>query len=370
GVGSIYLKNVAKHRPRKKCQRELGMATATERVQGKAQRATSGGFHTLTGVQMLAIGAFAPEEIVRNQDLAELGYDEGWIVQRTGIRERRRAPANMASSDVALEASRRCLEKAGLTADDIGLILVATTTPDTPIPSTACHLQRLLGAKAPAMDLNAACSGFVFALVTAAQYVKTGFCQNALVVGVDLMTRLVNPEDHKTFPLFGDGAGAALVGPGNAEQGFLAYTLGSDGKGADMLHTPAGGTREPLTAESLAKKRQFLQMEGRLVFRWAVRMVADSIVDVLQEARVAPNELDLIALHQANIRIIDAVVDDLDVDRDKVFVNVDRYGNTSAASIPLVLDEAHAQGRISAGDMVMMSGFGAGLTWGTALFRW
>jgi 3-oxoacyl-[acyl-carrier-protein] synthase-3 len=346
------------------------MATATARIQGAKQRVTTGGFHTLTGVQMLSTGAYAPPNVVRNEDLAELGYDEEWIIQRTGIRERRRAPAAMNSSDVAFEASRRCLEKAKLTPDDIGLILVATTTPDTPIPSTACHLQRLLGATAPAMDINAACSGFVFALVTAAQYVRTGFCENVLVVGVDLMTRIVNPADEKTFPLFGDGAGAVLVGPGNAEQGLMSYTLGSSGEGTEMLYTPAGGTREPITPQSLAENRHFLHMEGRPVFRWAVRIVYDSIVDVLHHARVAPDELDLIALHQANIRIIDAVVDDLGVDRNKVFNNLDRYGNTSAASIPLVLDEALAQGRISAGDMIMMSGFGAGLTWGTALFRW
>jgi 3-oxoacyl-[acyl-carrier-protein] synthase-3 len=351
-------------------QKDLCMATATERIQSQKQRVTTGGFHTLTGIQMLSIGAYAPPDVVRNEDLAELGYDEEWIIQRTGIRERRRAPATMTSSEVAFEASRRCLENAKLTADDIGLILVATTTPDTPIPSTACHLQRLLNAKAPAMDLNAACSGFVFALVTAAQYVATGFCEHVLVVGVDLMTRIVNPADEKTFPLFGDGAGAVLVGPGNAEQGLLAYTLGSAGEGTEMLCTPAGGTREPITHEALAEKRHFLQMDGRPVFRWAVRIVYDSIVDVLHHARVTPDELDLIALHQANIRIIDAVVGDLGVEPDKVFNNLDRFGNTSAASIPLVLDEALAQGRISAGDMIMMSGFGAGLTWGTALFRW
>ena len=302
--------------------------------------------------------------------MAALGYDDQWIIQRTGIRERRSAPAHLATSDLAWEAARRCLDKAGVSGKEVDLILVATATPDTLIPSTACYLQRRLGAAAPAMDLNAACSGFVFALVTAAQFIKSGCSRRALVVGADLMSRIVNPKDKKTFPLFGDAAGAVLLGAGREDQGLVAYSLGSDGEGADMLKLPAGGTREPFSADTLARHRHYLRMDGRAVFKWAVRIVADSVTDVLRHARVAPADLDLVALHQANIRILDAVADDLHFDRSRVFVNVDRYGNTSAASVPLVLDEAHAQGCVSAGDLVLMSGFGAGLTWGTALFRW
>jgi 3-oxoacyl-[acyl-carrier-protein] synthase-3 len=349
---------------------KVSMATMTRDTQCRTRRLTNGGFHTLQGVQVLGTGAFAPPDIVRNEDLAVLGYDEEWILQRTGIRERRRAADGMATSDLGAEAARRCLADAHVSVDDVDLLLVATTTPDTPIPSTACHLQRRLGSTAPAMDLNAACSGFVFALVTAAHYVKNGFSRRALVVGADLMSRIVDPEDKKTFPLFGDGAGAVLLGVGDEQQGFLSYTLGSAGEGADMLCTPAGGTREPITVSAVSAKRHFLRMQGRPVFKWAVRVVADSIVDVLREASLCPADLDLLVLHQANVRIIDAVIEDLAVDRNRVFFNVDRYGNTTAASIPLVLDEARAAGRISRGDLVLMCGFGAGLTWGTALFRW
>ena len=346
------------------------MATVTERVRSRANTATTGVFHTLTGVQMLSTGAFAPDPVVRNEDLAALGYDAEWIVQRTGIHQRRHAPAHLATSDLALKAAQRCLAKADVPAARLDLILVATVTPDTLMPATACRLQHRLGARAPAMDINAACSGFVFALVTAAHYLKNGFGRLALVVGADMMSRTVDPEDKRTFPLFGDGAGAVLLGVGDEQQGFLSYTLGSDGAGAEMLCIPAGGSREPTSADSFASKRHFLRMAGRPVFKWAVRIVVDSILDVLCQAGLTPDDLDLVALHQANSRIINAVVDDLGIDRQKVVTNVDRYGNTSAASIPLVLDEAQAQGRIRRGDLVLISGFGAGLTWATAVVRW
>lgn len=346
------------------------MATAIERKQRRLQSAASERIHTLTGVQILATGSFAPETVVANEDLAALGYDDQWIIQRTGIRQRRRAHHDMATSDLAFEASRRCLERAGVKAQDVDLILVATVTPDSPMPATACQLQRRLGCSAPAMDLNAACSGFVFALATAAQYVHSGFARRVLVVGADLMSRVVNPLDKKTFPLFGDGAGAVLVGEGGPQQGLLAYSLGSDGRGAGLLVTPAGGTREPFSAESLSRQRHFIQMDGRAVFKWAVRTVADSIHAVLRAASLDPADVDLVALHQANMRIVDAVLQDVHMDRSKAFINLDRYGNTSAASIPLVLDEAFRAGRLGPDQCVLMSGFGAGLTWGTALFRW
>jgi len=276
----------------------------------------------------------------------------------------------MATSDLAWEASRRCLDAAGVAAPDVDLILVATVTPDSPMPSTACQLQRRLGSHAAAMDLNAACSGFVFALATAAQFVQSQFSRLALVVGAEVMSRVVNPRDKKTYPLFGDAAGAVLVGAGQAEQGLLAYTLGADGQGADLLYVPAGGSREPTCAESLMLERQFLRMDGRSVFKWAVRTVGDSVRDVLGHAHVTACDLDVVALHQANVRILDAVSDDLGLDPDKVIVNVSRYGNTSAASVPLVLDQSHQAERLAPGSLVLMSGFGAGLTWGTALMRW
>jgi len=325
---------------------------------------------TLTGVRVAGIGSFAPKEIVRNEDLAALGYDADWILQRTGIKARRKAPEGMNTSDMALEAARKCLAAADCEPHEVDLIVVATMTPDTPMPSTACHLQAKLGAAAPAFDINAACSGFMYALVTGAQFVKSGGSRNALVVGADLMSRVLNPADKITYPLFGDGSGAVLLQTGRGDQGFLSYTLGADGQGADLLCTPGGGSREPLTEAVLQANRQYLQMEGRAVFKWAVRKVSDSITQSILEAGLSPDEIDLVVLHQANVRIIDAAVNDLGIDRDRVMINLDRYGNTSAGSIPLVLDEAQQSGRLQSGDHVLLCGFGAGLTWGSAVVKW
>jgi 3-oxoacyl-[acyl-carrier-protein] synthase-3 len=325
---------------------------------------------TLTGVQVLATGSYAPAEVVRNEDLATLGYDADWILQRTGIRERRRAAENEAASDLAYEAAIACLERAEVAPQDVDLIVLATMSGDSPTPSTACRLQHRLGCVAPAFDVSAACAGFMYALVTGMQFVKTGSAQRALIVGSDVMSRVVNPIDKKTFPLFGDGAGAVLLGPGSEEQGMLAYMLGADGSGADLLHVPAGGSREPVTAESLATGRQFMHMDGRAVFKWAVRLIVDAIREVIAHAHLTTNDIDLVVLHQANRRIIDAAASDLHIDSDRVIVNLDRYGNTSAGSIPLVLDELAAQGRLQRGMRVLTCGFGAGLAWGAGVYQW
>lgn len=345
-------------------------ARAPSQTALEVNEAPRGRMATLTGVQILGLGAYAPTTVVPNSELAALGYDEEWIVQRTGIRQRRRAADHEATSDLAYHAARRCLDQAGVSPSDVDLIIVGTMTPDTLTPSTACHLQRRLGATAAAFDINAACAGFMFAMVTGMQFVRTGCNRRVLVVGADLMSRIVNPQDRKTFPLFGDGAGAVLLGAGDRDQGLLAYTLGADGSGAELLQVPGGGSREPLSSERIAAQRQFIQMQGRPVFKWAVRLVADTILDVLRTAGLTPADLDLVVLHQANKRIIDMAVQDLGLDPDKVVINLDRYGNTSAGSIPLALEEAHSQGRIRRGDHVLLSGFGAGLAWGTAVLRW
>jgi 3-oxoacyl-[acyl-carrier-protein] synthase-3 len=324
----------------------------------------------LTGVQILACGAYAPPRIVTNADLAQHGYDADWIVQRTGIQARRWAEPDVAASDLAYEAATRCLAQASVRADELDLIVLATMTPDSPIPSTACQLQRRLGGRAAAMDVGAACAGFMFALVTGMQFIKTGTARRVLVVGSDVMTRIIDPADKKTFPLFGDGAGAVLLGAGGAEQGLVAYSLGSDGTGTDLLCIPGGGSREPMTPERLAAGRQFIRMEGRAVFKWAVNMLADSIRDVVAAAGLTTDDLSLVVLHQANRRILDAAADMLGIAKDKLLVNLDRYGNTSAGSIPLALDEALAAGRLRRGDHVLLSGFGAGLAWGTGVLRW
>lgn len=340
-------------------------------------------------VQVLATGSYAPDRVVTNEDLAALGCDSDWIVRRTGILERRWASADEATSDLCYRAAMNCLESAKVPPDQVDLIIVATITPDHPTPSTACHLQRRLGATAAAMDLNAACAGFMYAYITAAQFVAAGNSRYALVVGADLMSRTIDPRDQKTYPLFGDGAGAALIGrppvpnihsPDHNDSsakhapmppaGILAYQLGSEGCGGDMLCIPAGGTRMPLTPEAHASGGQYLRMDGRNVFKWAVKVVDESAKQVLAAAAKNAADLDLVILHQANQRIIDSAVSDLDISAEKLFVNLDRYGNTSAASIPLALDEANRNRRLSRGDLVLLCGFGAGLAWGTALLRW
>ena len=326
--------------------------------------------NSLTGVQILASGCYTPENVIENEALAELGYDADWIIQRTGIQSRCRASDDQACSDLAYEAARRCLENGKIDASEIDLILLATITPDQPTPSTACHVQRMLGSNAPAMDLGAACSGFMYALVTGMQFIKTGTYQRVLIIGADLMSRTVNPADTKTFPLFGDGAGAVVIGPGGEEQGFISYTLGADGHGAELLEQPAGGTRCPATVETIAKNLQYLQMDGRSVFKWAIRTLSDSVNQVLDAASLPADEIDLTIFHQANIRIIDAAANDLGLPADKVFVNLDQYGNTSAASIPLALAEAVEQRLVRPGQNLLISGFGAGLAWGAGVWRW
>ena len=324
----------------------------------------------LTGVQILATAAFVPPQVVTNADLAPLGYDAEWIVQRTGIHERRKAADGVAASDLGYEAALRCLAAANVRASELDLIIVATMTPDSPTPSTACQVQRRLGGRAAAFDVSAACAGFMYALVTGMQFVKTGTASRVLVIGSDIMTRAVDPADVKTYPLFGDGAGAVLLGAGSSEQGLLAYTLGADGSGADLLCAPAGGSREPLTPAGLAAGRQYMRMEGRAVFKWAVNLVADSVRDVLAHAGLSAADLSLAILHQANRRILDSAAEHLGIPPEKLVVNLDRYGNTSAASIPLALDEVHRAGRVHRGDLLLLCGFGAGLSWGTGIWRW
>ncbi len=324
----------------------------------------------LTGIEIAASGSYVPDLVVANADLAALGCDSDWIVQRTGILERRRAAPQQATSDLALRAAQQCLERAGASTADVDLIIVATITPDHASPSTACHLQKQLGCVAPAMDINAACAGFMYGLVTAGQFIASGTAQCALVVGAEVMSRTVNPADVKTYPLFGDGAGAVLLrATDDLSKGLLSYTLGAEGCGGNLLCIPSGGSRQPLTAEALDAGQHYLKMEGRSVFKWAVRVVADSTYDCLAHAGLKMDDIDLMILHQANIRIIDSAVADFSIDREKVFVNLDRYGNTSAASIPIALDEALASGKLKPGQRAVLCGFGSGLAWGTAVIQ-
>jgi len=326
---------------------------------------------SLMGVQVVGTGSYVPDHIITNADLqAQFGCDPSWIEQRTGIQSRRYAGPEQATSDLCIQAALRAIENARVDVRDIDLVVVGTFTPDFNCPTTANLVQEKLGIDAPAMDLHAACSGFVYALVTAAQYVATGNSRLALVIGGDCNSRIVNPLDQKIAPLFGDGAGAVLLAKGDAHQGLICYQLGSDGGGGSMLGRQAGGSKSPMTHEDLDTGRQFLQMDGRNVFKWAVRAVADSIEVVMRKSGMTPQDISLVLLHQANIRIINNVAEQLAIPVEKMFNNLRDYGNTSGGSIPIALDEANHAGRIHRGDTLLVSGFGAGLTWGTCLLRW
>lgn len=323
------------------------------------------------GVQIVGSGSYVPDNIVTNADLRErYGFDPDWIEQRTGIFARRHAPRDQATSDLCVEAAKRAIENANVRIEEIDLLIVGTFTPDHTCPSTACLVQEKLGLDVAAFDVSAACSGFVYSLATASQFVATGNSKLALVIGADVCSRIVNPLDKKVAPLFGDGAGAVVVSRGSAAQGLLCYQLGADGSGGPLLQAPATGTRNPVSVDELNAGRQFLNMDGRNVFIWAVRVVEDTINLVLEKAGLKIEDVSLFLLHQANARILDHAVEKLGIPADKVVKQVDRYGNTSAGSIPLVLDEANRSGRIKRGDTILMCGFGAGLTWGTSLFRW
>ncbi len=262
------------------------------------------------------------------------------------------------------------LKAAGCDPSEVDLCVVGTFTPDMAFPSTANLVQDLLRLNCPAFDVQAACAGFVYALVTAAQFVAAGTSRRALVIGGDCNSRVTNPRDQKSFPLFGDGAGAVVLGPGSPDQGMLAYQLGSDGSGADLLSRPACGSRIPPSPEALAEGLHYLTMDGRAVFKWAVRILADSSTAVLTMANVAVKDIRWFIPHQANVRIIHSASDVLGFPREVVYKNLERFGNTSGGSIPIALDELVEDGRIERGDILLTSGFGAGLNWGTALWRW
>lgn len=326
---------------------------------------------SLLGFRFAGVGKYVPDSIVSNEHLhAKFGFDSDWIVKRTGILERRHAQPHQATSDLCVEAANDCFANSGYTAKDIDLLVVGTFTPDMSFPSTACLVQDRLGLVAPAIEVEAACAGFMYALVTAAAYVKAGVSDRAMVIGADTNSRILNPDDIKTYPLFGDGAGAVIIEKGRPDQGIIAYSMGSDGSGGPMLKRDAGGSRMPPTPEGIAEKKHYMTMEGHAVFKWAVNILTDTIQDVLNFGNKTVDDVALYLPHQANIRIINAAIDSLGIPRQRVYNNLERYGNTSAGSIPIALDEALAENRLKEGDLTLMSGFGAGLAWGTALIRW
>lgn len=327
---------------------------------------------TQHAVGILGTGAYVPEQILTNQDLEKMvETSDEWIVSRTGIRERRISEENQASSDLAYEASLKALKAAGIQAEQLDLIIVATVTPDTSFPSTANVLQNRLGAKkAASFDLAAACSGFLYGITTAAQFIQNGLYRYALVIGVECLSKIIDWTDRNTCVLFGDGAGAAVLGRVEDEYGFLSFELGSDGGGGDLLKLPAGGSRLPASEKTVANRQHFVHMAGADVFKFAVRVMGSSAEAAIEKAGLTKQDIDFLVPHQANSRIIDAAVKRLGLSVDKVVVNLDRYGNMSAASIPVALNEAVQNGKIHEGDHLVLVGFGGGLTWGATVLRW
>jgi 3-oxoacyl-[acyl-carrier-protein] synthase-3 len=331
-------------------------------------------FGRAVGFRLAGVGSYVPPEVVTNADLARLGCDPDWILARSGIRERHHAAVDVATSDLAAAAGRAAIADAGLPAADVDLLVLGTFTPDMCIPSTACVVQERLGLDAPAMDVTAACAGFAYALVTAANFVAAGSSRLPLVIGADTNSRVVDPEDVKTWPLFGDGAGAVLlqaVEPDRSgrEHGLLAFSLGADGRGAGLLACPMSGSRQPVTAEGLARRQQYMQMDGRAVFKWAIRLAEENILAVVERSGVPLDQIDLFILHQANARILDGAREALGLPAEKLFMNLDRFGNTSSGSIPLALEEAWRSGRVGPGSTIVVCGFGGGLAWGSAVWR-
>ncbi|MCW5892240.1 MAG: ketoacyl-ACP synthase III [bacterium] len=318
---------------------------------------------------VLGTGAALPERVVSNRELlARLGTTDEWIVARTGIRTRRRAAAGEATSDLARAAAAAALYDAGVAASSVDLIVVATATGDHPMPSTACLLQAALGAeRAAAFDLNAACSGFVYGLALADQAIAAGTARRVLLVGADTLAHLVDPDDRDTAVLFGDGAGAVVLGRGG---GVRAVHLGADGRGAMDLVVPAGGSRRPVDAAALLERAHTMRMHGRDVFRGAVRAMSDGLAVALHQAGCRPRDLRLVIAHQANVRILRAVAERLDLPLEAFWNDLAELGNTGAASIPIALARAAAAGALRDGDLVGLTAAGAGLTWGAAVLRW
>jgi len=317
--------------------------------------------------KIIGVGSFVPEKVMTNDDIAQLvDTSDEWIASRTGIRERRIADENTATSDLALAAAQKALKAANFPAEDLDLIVVGTTTPDYLYPSVGCLVQNKLGAtKAAAFDVSAACSGFNFALTVGSSFVEKGTHKNVLVVGADTSSKYLDWTDRGTCILFGDGAGAVLLTASDDDAGILSHWLKSEGHLGHLLIMPGGGSRDPEQ-----KNSRFITMDGKEVFKFAVRVLEEATRESLKLAGITLEEVDLLIPHQANMRIIQHVIKKMGLPKEKVYVNLDRYGNTSAASIPLALDEALADGKINKGDIIALVGFGAGLTCGANIIKW
>jgi 3-oxoacyl-[acyl-carrier-protein] synthase-3 len=323
-------------------------------------------------VRIVGTGSDAPGNVLTNLDLEKMvDTSDEWITERTGIKERRIAPVGAAASDYAYEASIKAMQVAGIGPEELDMIILGTVTPDAPLPSTACILQDRLGAKkAGVVDIVAACSGFIYGLAFARSLILTTQMEKILVIGVETLSRIVNWKDRNTCVLFGDGAGAAVVAASEKPGGIIDTFLKGDGSLGHLLQVPAGGGRMPITGDNINNGDRFIQMEGPDVFKSAVRAMGEAATSILKSTGISSDDVSLMIPHQANIRIIEATAKRIKLPMDRVFVNIQKYGNTSAASIPLALDEAVREGRIKPGDKIVLVAFGAGFTWGSALIEW
>lgn len=323
-------------------------------------------------VGIIGTGKYTPDNVLTNAQLEQMvETSDEWIVTRTGIKERRIASDDQASSDLAYEASLIALKNAGISAAEIDLIIVATITPDKAFPSTACILQEKLGAhKAAAFDLSAACSGFIYSLANAQNFIATGIYKYALIVGAECLSKITDYTDRNTCILFGDGAGAVVLGAVEEGRGFHSFELGADGTGGQLLKIDGGGSRHPASLETISNKMHYIEMAGSEVFKFAVRIMGSAAEEALKKAGLDKSDVDLLVPHQANIRIIQAALQRLNLTEDKCVINLDKYGNVSAASIPIALAEAEEQGRLKKGDCIVLVGFGGGLTWGASVLTW
>ena len=323
-------------------------------------------------VGILGTGSAVPEKVLTNFDLEQMvETSDEWIKARTGILERRIAKPGEAASDLSVKAAELALSRAQVEPKEIDAVIVATFTQDTLCPSTACFVQHRLGMNSAfAFDLNAACTGFIYGLSTARAYIRTGLIKKALVIGVDMLSKVTDYEDRTTCVLFGDAAGAAVVGEVPDNQGIIAEYLDADGKYADLIIVPGGGSRLPASEETVKQRQHYVKMKGNEVFKVAVRIMADAVFEALRRCDKQPEDLSLVIPHQANVRIIEASARRLGLDMDRFYMNIDRYGNTSAASVPVALDEALSNGRIKKGDLIALVAFGGGFTWGATIIKW
>ena len=322
--------------------------------------------------KIVSTGSYVPENIVTNRQLEKkVDTSDEWIFERTGIRERRVALKGQSASDLADEAAKSAMKKAGIKAKDLDMIIVATVTGDMPFPSTSCILQDRLGASnAAAFDIGAACSGFIYGLSIAENFIKSGARKRILLVGVEALSRYTDWEDRTTCVLFGDGAGAAIIEPATDDSCIIATDIQSDGSMWDYIQVPAGGSRKPCSRETVDKRLHYIRMKGNETFKVAVKTLESIALETLEKNKLKPSQLSLLIPHQANLRIIQATAKRLGLPIEKVMINIEKYGNTSAASIPIALDEAVNTGRVRIGDYILLEAFGAGLTWGSALIKW